>query len=84
MAQGMMSLYIPELFPRRIRATSVGVCFNAGRLLTAGAVLNVSVLALSLGGYKEALLVFSAPLALGLIITRFANEPQPEFQSTTH
>lgn len=83
MCQGMMAFYIPELFPPRIRATSVGVCFNAGRLITAGAVLNVGFLAVTLGGYQEALLVFTAPLAIGLTITWFAREPHPALQSPT-
>lgn len=81
MCQGMMAFYIPELFPHRIRATSVGVCYNAGRLITAGAVLNVGFLAVALGGYQEALLAFTAPLAIGLVITWFAREPHEVFQS---
>ncbi len=83
MCQGMMAFYIPEHFPHRIRATSVGVCYNAGRLITAGAVLNVGFLAVTLGGYQEALLVFTAPLAIGLTLTWFAREPHPVFQSPT-
>src|SRR5207302_8007959 len=29
------AVYFPELFPDRLRATGVGVCFNGGRLLAA-------------------------------------------------
>ncbi len=77
MAQGLMALYIPELFAHHIRATSVGICFNIGRILTAGAVLNIGVLVAAFGGYREALLVFTLPLLVGLVVTRFAHEPKP-------
>lgn len=77
MCQGLMALYIPELFAHHIRATSVGICFNIGRILTAGAVLNIGVLVAAFGGYREALLVFTLPLLVGLVVTRFAHEPKP-------
>lgn len=77
MCQGLMALYIPELFAHHIRATSVGICFNVGRILTAGAVLNIGVLVAAFGGYRKALLVFTLPLLVGLVVTRFAHEPKP-------
>lgn len=33
---GWLPLYLPELFPTRVRATGQGVSFNAGRVLAAG------------------------------------------------
>jgi SHS family sialic acid transporter-like MFS transporter len=36
---GWLPLYLPELFPTRVRATGTGVTFNWGRILTAGGVL---------------------------------------------
>ena len=32
---GWLPLYLPELFPTRVRATAQGVAFNSGRLLAA-------------------------------------------------
>lgn len=77
LSQAGLSLYIPELFPAVVRATSVGICFNAGRVLTSVAVLYVGVLASKLGGYQSALLVFTAPLVLGIYLTRIARESHP-------
>ena len=38
---GWFPLFLPELFPTRMRATGQGVCFNAGRVFAAvGAVLH--------------------------------------------
>lgn len=36
---GWLPLYLPELFPTRLRATGSGFAFNAGRLLAAGGTL---------------------------------------------
>src|SRR3569623_3080224 len=36
---GWLPLYLPELFPTRVRASGTGVAFNWGRVATAGAVL---------------------------------------------
>ena len=36
---GWLPLYLPELFPTRIRATGAGVAMNIGRFVTAGGVL---------------------------------------------
>ena len=38
-SQGVLSAYIPQLFPTVIRATATGFCFNIGRLFTGSAVL---------------------------------------------
>src|SRR5690606_6677094 len=37
-SQGILTAYVPELFPKTVRSTATGVCFNAGRLLTSVAV----------------------------------------------
>ena len=37
---GWLPLYLPELFPTRVRATGTGVTFNWGRVLTAMGVLS--------------------------------------------
>ena len=69
-----MSVYIPELFPVKIRATATGFCFNAGRVFTAIAVLFVGVLVTELGGYSNSLFAFSLIFLIGLVCTFFAPE----------
>jgi len=72
-SQGVLSVYIPNLFPVAIRGTATGFCFNIGRLFTATAVLFVGVLVSELGGYGNALFIFSLVFVLGLIVTFFAS-----------
>jgi len=73
-SQGVLSVYIPQLFPVHIRATATGFCFNIGRLFTASAVLFVGVLESALGGYGNALFIFSLVFVLGLIAMLTAKE----------
>jgi len=73
-SQGILTAYIPELFPTPIRSTATGVCFNAGRLVTAGAVFFVGVLVPVLGGYGHAVFVFSLTYVLGFVVTLFGKE----------
>ncbi len=75
-SQGVLSVYIPNLFPVAIRGTATGFCFNIGRLFTATAVLFVGVLVTELGGYGNALFIFSLVFVLGLIVTFFASPVQ--------
>ena len=67
-SQGILSAFIPQLFPTSVRATATGFCFNIGRLFTAAAVLSVGVLVSTLGGYGNALFVFSWVFVIGLVI----------------
>jgi len=71
-SQGVLSVYIPDLFPVEIRGTATGLCFNTGRVLTAIAVLFVGVLVTELGGYGNSLFVFSLVFLIGLVVTFFA------------
>jgi MFS family permease len=73
-SQGVLAVYIPHLFPVDIRGTATGFCFNMGRLFTAIAVLFVGVLVTQLGGYSNALFIFSLVFIAGLIITFFTKE----------
>jgi MFS family permease len=75
-SQGVLSVYIPELFPVNIRGTATGFCFNTGRLLTATAVLFVGVLVTELGGYGNSLFIFSLVFVVGLAATFFSKEKQ--------
>lgn len=67
-SQGALSAYIPQLFPSSVRAASAGFCFNIGRLFTATAVLFVGVLVSSLGGYGNAIFIFSLTFPLGWLV----------------
>ncbi|MEO6632305.1 MAG: MFS transporter [Mucilaginibacter sp.] len=76
-SQGVLSVYIPHLFPTGVRASATGICFNAGRLFTATAVLFVGVLVVTLGGYSNTLFIFSLVFLPGLLIVLFAKNIQP-------
>ena len=65
---GILSSYIPQLFPTQIRATATGFSLNIGRLFTGVAVLFVGVLVTVLGGYGNALLIFSMIFIIGLLV----------------
>lgn len=76
-SQGILSGFIPSLFPPSIRATATGFCFNIGRFVTAIAVFFVGAFVTVLGGYGNALATFSLVFALGLITTMLQKEIQP-------
>jgi len=73
-SQGVLSVYIPNLFPVSIRGTATGFCFNIGRLFTATAVLFIGVLVTELGGYSNSLFIFSLVFVVGLIATFFSKK----------
>ncbi|WP_276503815.1 MFS transporter [Terrimonas pollutisoli] len=73
-SQGVLSVFIPDLFPVAVRGTATGLCFNIGRLFTATAVLFVGILVNTLGGYGNSLFIFSLVFLLGLGITVFQKE----------
>ncbi|MEX1212618.1 MAG: MFS transporter [Balneolaceae bacterium] len=73
-SQGILMAYIPELFPTSIRSTATGICFNLGRILTALAVFFVGYLVPILGGYGNALLVFSLTYVFGFAAVVMAPE----------
>jgi len=73
-SQGILSVYIPALFPTGVRSSATGICFNAGRLFTGTAVLFVGVLVTTLGGYGNSLFIFSLVFLIGLLITLFSKD----------
>jgi MFS family permease len=77
-SQGILSLYIPLLFPITIRASATGICFNTGRVFTAVAVLCVGMLVNILGGYGNALFVFSFVFVIGLAAVLFFKDIVPD------
>lgn len=73
-SQGVLSAYIPQLFHTGIRATATGFCFNIGRLFTGTAVLFIGVLVSSLGGYGNAIFIFSIVFVIGFIVVLSVRE----------
>jgi len=47
---GWLPLYLPEIFPTRVRATGQGLSFNFGRVLAAVGAVNMGLLVHWLGG----------------------------------
>ncbi len=80
---GWFPLYLPELFPTRIRATGQGVCYNSGRIFAAfGAIASGSLVQFFNGSYARAGQVITLIYIVGLCVIWFAPEtkgkPLPE------
>ncbi|HKR04955.1 MAG TPA: MFS transporter [Bacteroidia bacterium] len=73
-SQGALNFYIPELFPTAVRSSATGFCFNIGRTFTASVVFFVGWLVHVLGGYGNALFIFSFIFLIGFTVTLFARE----------
>ena len=80
---GWLPLYLPELFPTRVRATGQGLCYNSGRVFAAiGAVQMGHLMQLYGGSYAKAGAAITLIYALGLVVIWIAPEtkgkPLPE------
>jgi len=73
-SQGLLSVYIPMLFPVAIRAASTGFCFNVGRFFTAAAVFFVGALVTAFGGYGNSLFAFSFVFLIGFLFLFFSKQ----------
>jgi MFS family permease len=70
---GWLPLYLPELFPTRVRATGSGLAMNSGRFATAIGVFISGALFAALGGSYPMVGAFGALIyALGMIAIWFA------------
>jgi MFS family permease len=83
--QGVFSwtaVWLPELFPTRMRATAAGFIFNTPRLISAIAPLIAGSLIVGLGGYGHTAAILGTFYILGLIAVPFLPEtkgaPLPE------
>ena len=83
--QGVFSwtaVWLPELFPTRMRATAAGFIFNVPRLISFVAPLIAGSLIVSLGGYGKTASIVGLFYILGLIAVPFLPEtkgkPLPE------
>lgn len=75
-SQGLLSIYVPQLFPYHIRGTATGFCFNVGRVVTTAAVFFVGVLVTTFGGYGNTLLAFAGIFIAGIITIYFTRDQQ--------
>jgi len=72
---GWLPLYLPELFPTRVRATGQGLCYNSGRILAAvGAIETGRLMQAFDGSYAKAGAVITLVYALGLVFIWLAPE----------
>jgi len=75
-------IWLPELFPTRMRATAAGFIFNAPRLISAIAPLIAGTIIVGLGGYGKAATIIGMFYVLGLLAVPFLPEtrgkPLPE------
>ncbi len=72
---GWLPLYLPELFPTRVRATGQGICYNTGRIFAAvGAVQMGRLLKRFEGSYARAGATITLIYALGLFLIWLAPE----------
>jgi hypothetical protein len=66
---GWLPLYLPELFPTRMRATGQGFCYNFGRILAAAGALQMGhLLQLYKGSYAQAGATITLIYVLGLVL----------------
>jgi MFS family permease len=77
---GWMPLYLPEIFPTRMRATGQGIAYNTGRLFAAaGAIWGGNLFK---GHYQQSAAVVTLIYIVGMIVIWFAPEtkgkPLPE------
>ena len=76
---GWLPLYLPELFPTRVRSTGTGVTFNSGRILAAVAVLGAGTLMQLFGGDYARVGAFTALIyAAGMVVICFAPDTTRE------
>ncbi|MBV8938100.1 MAG: MFS transporter [Alphaproteobacteria bacterium] len=75
-------IWLPELFPTRMRGTAVAFCFNAPRFISCIGPVIAGTLIVSLGGYGPAATIVGLFFILGLAAAPFLPEtkgkPLPE------
>ncbi|MBA4062468.1 MAG: hypothetical protein C0501_01940 [Isosphaera sp.] len=69
---GWLPLFLPELFPTRVRSTGAGISFNTGRVVAAAVVLSAGFLLDQFSGdYARVGLWSGAVYAAGLVVIWF-------------
>ena len=69
-----MPVWLPELFPTRIRATGMAFAFNAPRFIAFLGPLFAGMLIAQLGGFSKTAVAFSFIYILGFFVTPFLPE----------
>ena len=67
-------IYLPELYPTRLRATGAGFCFNAGRILASASPFMTGWLVTTLGTFGRAASTVALIYLVGLVVLWFAPE----------
>ncbi len=67
-------IYLPELYPTRLRATGAGFCFNIGRVLASLGPFVTGALVVALGSFGRAASAIAVIYLLGLVVLPFAPE----------
>jgi MFS family permease len=67
-------IYLPELFPTRLRSTGAGFCFNVGRIISAAGPFITGVVVLNTGSFEYAISALSLVYLLGPVALIFARE----------
>ena len=68
---GWLPLYLPELFPTRVRATAQGIAFNSGRILAAIGSISLSYATVNYAKMGQAV---SLIYLVGMVVIWFAPE----------
>lgn len=72
---GWLPLYLPELFPTRLRTTGEGFCFNVGRVVSAAGVFVTGGLVAAFGGsIPKAAATMATIYLVGMVVLLFAPE----------
>jgi MFS family permease len=81
-SQGLLSIYIPQLFPVHIRGTFTGICFNIGRIVTAVAIFFVGFFVVFFDGYSHTLLAFAGIFLIGFLTMLFSKNNKSKADGT--
>jgi len=67
-------IWLPELFPTRVRGTAVAFCFNAPRWISCAGPLIAGTLIVALGGFGNAATIVGLFFIIGVIAAPFLPE----------
>ena len=71
---GGFPLYLPELFPTKLRSTGAGFCYNAGRIVASVSPFITGTLVATLGSFGRAASAVAVVYIAGLFIIPLAPE----------
>jgi hypothetical protein len=69
-----MPVWLPELFPTRMRATALAFAFNAPRFIAFLGPFLAGTMIVAFGGYGQAAMVLCSIYILGLAVAPFLPE----------